>query len=230
MKNIDRTFWEMYSSKAFVKVKANAFSINKLQMDFVNTENKRSIIIYIEIYKAITLANDILSGRINKLVEKESQTAKSENRFPKPVWNDFGGISAKKAKERKIRSDGKAVSRSFAITSGTKVPIIFQSIQGEGREAESGAITPVYSRDDEKIIIPLYTQDLKSFALAVKSEWEAYLSGSYINGCFSSENRNKAGTGATVSNKSNASPEPASVDTNYPYPEDDYGYPPYEGY
>lgn len=66
---------------------------------------------------SLALANDILSGKICKLAQKSRKDAAEKNlKYPADIYKSrLGGVAEEKAKERKLRTDGKAISRYFQL-------------------------------------------------------------------------------------------------------------------
>lgn len=182
--------YQMNNKSAFFKVKNDAFSIGKILISFVQTDCsasqgskvKRNIDIYVDIPKALALANDILSGKISALLEK-SKTIKEENKDFQAVWQDMGGLDATKAantkKECDRRTDGKALSRILRIKPGEKKPIIFEAMKGPGEVQGSGIIAPIYSQIEDRVIVAMTVDELKQFALMIQLHVNAYFSSNY---------------------------------------------------
>ncbi|OAA87796.1 hypothetical protein [Clostridium ljungdahlii] len=173
----------------FLEVMNNAFQINKVQINFVKYDlklekNSRQLInisLYIDIDKILILANDILSGRLAALAKQANNIKeKSGYKYCKEIYADIGGVSAVKLKERgKERPDGKCLFRRFKITPGDKVNWIFSGEIGAGEESETGLIIP-QDKPEEIVRVPLNDEDLKKFALVLKSHIQAYLTSLYI--------------------------------------------------
>ena len=112
---IDNVISELNTLNTFVKVKGNSFDIGKTLFSFVefdkNTKKlQKSVDCYMGMEESLIFCHDILSGKLPKLAAKEK--AKGEQ-YPKAVWHSpLGGVNEQKARERKLRSDGKAISRS----------------------------------------------------------------------------------------------------------------------
>ena len=187
---LDRTILEVYGSSSFFKVKADSFGINKVQIDFVSMDgeakSKQNISFFVDIYKALALANDIQSGRIGKLIDAAKKDAEDKGlKYPPHVWQDMGGVGADAAKKRKMRDDGKAVSRTLSLIPGEKQPFVFNARQSAGIEQRRGAITPDSSdKSAQYIIVPFDTDILKAFALGIQTEWDAFIKTQYMRGMF----------------------------------------------
>ena len=196
---ISRDMVDCFSGTGFFKVKADAFGIDRLQMDFVsldgNDKTKLSISIYINIYKAVTLANDILSGRIPKLVSASKEKAANEGKtYPAAVWEDFGGlgvasVKAKASKQpslQKYSEKNQAVSRTIRLAPGAKAEYVFTATQCAGKEIKRGAITPVQNAERENVMVGFDADKLKEIAYAILTEWDAYIKTQYMRGAYKS--------------------------------------------
>ena len=132
---VDNVIAELNTLNTFVKVKGNSFDIGKTLFSFVefdkNTKKfQKSVDCYMGLEESLIFCHDVLSGKLPKLAAKEK--AKGEQ-YPKAVWfSPLGGVNEQKAKERKLRSDGKAISRSFNIAPGSKADFVVTVTQGAG--------------------------------------------------------------------------------------------------
>ena len=183
----------------FFKVKSDTFNIGKLHFSFVTfnaTTGKQvnSIDFYVDMRKGdggLVLCQDILSGKIAKEmeIEKQNRLKKDPNsKFASPTRVFQGGLSAQRAKEKNIRSDGNAQARILKLSSGNTFPYIFSCEEGPGKETSEGLIVPTYSGKPEKIIrVGISQNDLKALALAVNSHYTAFLSAKYAVDAFAKE-------------------------------------------
>jgi hypothetical protein len=179
----------------FLEVMSNAFSIGKVQINFIeynpeaekNNRQTKNIPIYIDMDKFLVLANDILSGRMAKLAQQSREARdKGGFRYAKEIFVDLGGVSAEKLKKRgQERPDGKSLSRQFKITPGDKLPWILSAEVGPGVEDEKGLIVPFSTaqnpyRPEEVVRVPLSDEDFKKFALVVQSHIHSYITSQYL--------------------------------------------------
>lgn len=110
MNPIDNVIAELNTKNTFVKVKGNSFHINKTQFSFVEFDAQtkklqKSIDCYMGLEESLIFCQDVLSGKLPKMAAAEK--AKGEQ-YPKPVWSSpLGGVNEQKARERKLRTDGK---------------------------------------------------------------------------------------------------------------------------
>lgn len=184
---IDNEFFELNSKDTFVKLKANAFGINKVQFSFVkfdvNTKKLTSSMdAYLDMEDALLFANDILSGKIAKLAEIEKTKGA---KYPGKVWeSSMGGVHEQKAAQRG-RIDGKAISRMFTLSPGMSQPFIFTAEQRPGTTNDRGLIVPEYSAKPEvQIRVPATAESIKKMALAIQSHITAYRAAQYANGAY----------------------------------------------
>ena len=171
---IDNVISELNTLNTFVKVKGNSFDIGKTLFSFVefdkNTKKlQKSVDCYMGLEESLIFCHDVLSGKLPKLAAKEK--AKGEQ-YPKAVWfSPLGGVNEQKAKERKLRSDGKAISRCFNIAPGSKADFVVTVTQGAGKSQPNGIITPEG--------VACSADNLKGLALSLKAHIEAYYAARY---------------------------------------------------
>ena len=176
----NKTIFEINGLNTFVKIKTNAFNINKLLLSFVNYDKKnnnnkllKNIDIYMNIPDALLFANDILSGRIYKLAVAEK--AKGAQ-YPNAVWQSaLGGTPEKRAN----REDGKAISRYWNIKPGAKKPFVLTAYQSAGHTIETGIIVPE-GKPEFSIMVPCTNDDLKKLALMIQYEIQGFITASYL--------------------------------------------------
>ena len=186
----------------FFKAKPDSFEIGKLLLSFVTfgtNGNKQinKIDFFVDMKKeGLVLCQDILSGKLNKELEleKKNRLAKDPNsKYSQPIRVFQGGMSAEKAKEKGIRTDGKAQARILKISSGTAFPIVFSCEEGPGRETPEGLIVPTYNgKPDTVIRVGIQNDDLKSFALSVQAHYTAFLSSKYSVAAFAKEKERRS--------------------------------------
>lgn len=165
----------------FFKVKSDAFEIGKLLFSFVTFnastgKQVNKIDFFIDLKKgkdgALVLCQDILSGKIAKEGKLEIQKRPKDKKYAAPIRIYQGGVSSAKAKEKKIRTDGKAQARILKISTGTAFDYIISCEEGPGHETKEGLIVPDYQGNPEKIIrVGINADDFKSLALSVQMHY-----------------------------------------------------------
>lgn len=186
MNPIDNVIAELNTKNTFVKVKGNSFHINKTQFSFVEFDAQtkklqKSVDCYMGLEESLVLCQDVLSGKLPKMAAAEK--AKGEQ-YPKPVWNSpLGGVNEQKAKERKLRTDGKAVSRSFTIAPGSRADFVVTAMQGAGNSMPNGIIVPD-GKPEVTIRVACTAENLKGLALSLKAHIEAYYAACYATNVF----------------------------------------------
>lgn len=185
---LDNEFYELNALNTFVKLKANSFGIGKVLFAFVQFDQNTkklttSMDVYMDMEEALLLSADILSGRIATLAQNEK--AKGA-KYPGAIYSSpMGGVNEKKAAERKLRTDGKAISRLFTLSPGSKQPFIFTAEQRPGSSNEKGLIVPEYGAKPEvQIRVPATAESLKKMALSIQSNINAYRAAQYALGAF----------------------------------------------
>ena len=191
------------SSDSFFEVLNSAFPIGKLQINFINydtttNKQKEKLELYIDLWKAVAFADDILSGRLDTLIKeskasgflKDPYTGKSSkvNGYTS-YFTDMGGIKFHKGgfnedKFNKFKKDfawaekDKDVSRQLKVQESTKYKYMLRAEYGLGKEDENGLVVPeglakVSSQ------VPLTQGNAIELALAIKMSVEAYLNQYY---------------------------------------------------
>ncbi len=174
------TIHEIYTKKSFVKVK-QAFDIGKILFAFVemneNTKTQtKSIDCYMDVADAALLAKKILDGRMyHRMMEEKKKGAQ----YPNDVWSSpLGGVGEDDAKKRKLRSDGKAVSRSFGLAPGSQQFAVFTAKQQAGHTDERGLIVPE-PKDKDAVYIRVAVgsyDELEKLALMIEAATKVYMS------------------------------------------------------
>ena len=187
-KYLNNEFFELNGADNFVKLKANSFGIGKVLFAFVKfdkiTKKKISDMdVYMDMEDALLLANDILSGKLAK--EAENERAKGAQ-YPGPIWKSpMGGVTEEKAKQRGLRTDGKAISRMFTLRPGSRQPFVFTAEQKPGSTNAQGLIIPDSGvRPEVQIRVASSNEDLKKLALAIQSNINAYRAAQYALGAY----------------------------------------------
>lgn len=174
---LSREIINIFGSKTFMKVKANAFGIHKVLLSFgefdPNTKAlSKSIDFYIDANKFRVFCQDVLSGRLIKLAKKE---AEKNPKFPLPAYTVQGGTSAEKAN----RPDGRPEARVFKFSqSNTAGFYLFQCESGPGKQSPEGLIS-LDGKAEKRIMVRCSIEDLKSLCLSVPAEYDAYLASCY---------------------------------------------------
>lgn len=179
-------------NKVFVEMMADALQNNKVFLNFCEYDKsaakgsrmKKSVSIYLDIHGAGLFAEDILSGRMQKLAEeKRAEAAQKGSKYPGPVWISMGGTNPVDAG----RKDNKAESRQFKLVPGSTKPWIITAEKGPGHLSETGLIVPEYTTGNgaEAVIrVPMTDDDLKRMGLILRNLYSLWLLEKYgeING------------------------------------------------
>jgi hypothetical protein len=179
----NRVIYEVNGQGVFFKVKP-ALAIGKVVLSFVKydkatNKSEGNIDIYLSTANALLLARDILSGKIYEMYKKNIEEVKNSGKYPKPVWTSpFGGVNEEDAKKRNLRSDGKAISRYFQITPGTKFPFLFVAKQGAGHTKDK-LIVPD-GKPEFQVAVPTTFDDIKKMALMIQVEVQAATTALYL--------------------------------------------------
>lgn len=172
IKEIENTvFWNEFGNHTRIELKNNAFAIGKLAIGLQKFDDNNKQVAYTTFYldvdKALVLAEDILSGRFVRIAEKQNT---SEMVI---VYKVPGGQSAEKAN----RPDGKPLYREFSISKG-KLWIISNQ-EGPGKVTPTGGFMPD-GKYEIKVNVGLSNDSLKAMATMIKNEVMAYRVAQYL--------------------------------------------------
>lgn len=175
--------YEVWSKKSFMKLKNTCFGIGKVLFSFVNIDESKKEIEHIDCYldmdDAGALAKEISLGFVQKKAERERQKGEQ---YPAHVWDSgLGGVSEVKAKQQKLRNDGKALSRIFTLAPGNRSPFIFTAVVKPGHTDARGLIVPENGAKAEITVrVPIPDEKtLRAMAFAIESAIFAYRNSEY---------------------------------------------------
>jgi hypothetical protein len=156
-------FWTTFGKNTRIELKSDAFAIDKLSIGLQKLDDNNHQLAYINCYmdlpKALVMANDILSGRFAKMAKPGEITK---------VFAVQGGQSAARAK----RADGKPLYREFSLSKGQKW--IAGAILGPGKENPTTHGIVADGKPEQEVKVGILDDDIKAMALMIKAEYEAY--------------------------------------------------------
>lgn len=156
-------FYRTYGKNTRLELKNSMFDKGKLAvlLQKLDDNNKQVDVmtLYIDLPKALVMANDILSGRFSKMATDPSKIT--------TVFKDMGGKPA----ERANRPDGKPLYRELSIQKG-KLWII-RGVQGPGKVTATGGFA-ADGQMESMISIGLDADTLKAIALTIQNEYQAF--------------------------------------------------------
>ena len=162
-------FWVTFGKNTRIELKNDSFPIGKLSIGLQKLDDNNRQIAYINCYmdlpKALVMANDILSGRFAKMAQGGSIVK---------VFSSQGGQSAAKAK----RDDGKPLYREFSLSKGQKW--IAGATSGPGKENPTTHGIVADGKPEVEVKVGILDDDIKAMALMIKSEYEAYRTAQWI--------------------------------------------------
>lgn len=181
---------EIFSKNTFVKIKP-AFNIGMIIFSFVekdaNNVCQKSIDCFMRVADVALLAKKINEYRLYQAIDAEK---KKGAQYPAAVWlSPLGGVPEKKAKERNLRTDGKAVSRHFKIAPGSRKYAVITAVEQAGDSDENGIIVPDKNDRNAKYIrvgVGSY-DELMKMALMCEAAVTIYLQ-ERLNGSTQTEN------------------------------------------
>lgn len=169
----------------FVEVMTGQFHKGKVILNFEQYDDTKpkgqrtvsKITYYMPFEKFMQISQDVKSGKLAKLAEKE----KSANKYPNPVYTDLTGTSNELLKKNnQARPDGKSESRQLKIIPGLKADFMLQAEKGPGEKNETGIIKPLYgNKPEHKVAIPMSGDDFKKFVLLTEANILGYISSQY---------------------------------------------------
>ena len=162
-------FYEVFGKGTRLELKNGTFSIGKLaiglqQFDMATKKQLGYITCFISLDKALSLAHDILSGRL----VKES----ADHEWPAPIRSIPGGQPATKAN----RPDGKPLYREFSIAKGKLW--VLKGQEGPGKVTETGGFAPD-GKAEKSISVGVSDDTLRTIALMIQTEYQAYRTAQY---------------------------------------------------
>ena len=180
---------------SFMEVLNTAFPIGKVQFNFVeydpnqNNKQTKNLAIYMDTLTAVALAERILNGEFERMIEKAKATGKFNGANVSSYtsfFTDMGGISEanveKKLEEYQAKypfvKQGVAISRQFKIQTGSKYPFVLRAEYGPGKSNETGLIVPA-GNAPVYINLPIDADSFYKMAVAIKYSYQAYLNQYY---------------------------------------------------
>lgn len=169
----------------FVEIMSGQFHKGKVILNFEQYDETKAkgertvarITYYMPFEKFLQLEQDVMSGKLAKLAEKEKAT----NKYPNAVYTDLTGTSAELLKRNnQARPDGNSESRQLKLIPGLKADFMLQAEKGAGEKSATGIIKPLYgNKPEQKVAIPMSGDDLKKLFSLVKVHISAYISSQY---------------------------------------------------
>ena len=180
---------------SFMEVLNTAYPIGKVQFNFVeydpnqNNKQTKKLDIYMDTLTAVALAERILNGEFERMIEKAKATGKFNGANVSSYtsfFTDMGGISEanveKKLDEYKAKypfvQSGVAISRQLKIQTGSKYPFVLRAEYGPGKSNETGLIVPA-GNAPVYINLPIDADSFYKMAVAIKYSYQAYLNQYY---------------------------------------------------
>ena len=162
-------FFTTFGKNTRLELKNSMFDKGKLAILFqkLDDNNKQVAVIttYMDLSKALVMANDILNGKFAKMATDESKIT--------TVYKDMGGRPPEKAN----RPDGKALYRELAIQKGRLW--MLKAIQGPGKVTDTGG----FAQDgvpEIQVVVGMDADTLKAIALMIQNEYQAFRTAKFI--------------------------------------------------
>lgn len=169
----------------FVEVMSGQFHKGKVILNFEQYDDTKAkgertvarITYFMPFDKFLQLEQDVKSGKLAKLAEKE----KSINKYPGAIYTDLTGTSNELLKRNnQARPDGHSESRQLKIIPGLKADFMFQAEKGPGEKSDKGIIKPLYgNKPEQKVAIPMSGNDIKRLFSLTKIHIVGYITSQY---------------------------------------------------
>lgn len=169
----------------FVEIMTGQFHKGKVILNFEQYDDTKpkgqrtvaKITYFMPFDKFLQLGQDVKTGKLAKLAEKE----KSANKFPNAVYTDLTGTSSELLKKNnQARPDGNSESRQLKIIPGLKAEFMMQAEKGAGEKNSTGIIKPLYgNKPEQKVAIPMSGDDLKKLFLLTETYIYGYISSQF---------------------------------------------------
>lgn len=169
----------------FVEVMTGQFHKGKVILNFEQYDDTKAkgertiarITYFMPFDKFLQLEQDVKSGKLAKLAEKE----KANNKYPNAIYTDLTGTSNELLKRNnQARNDGNSESRQLKIIPGLKAEFMIQAEKGPGEKSSTGIIKPLYgNKPEQKVAIPMSGNDLKRLFSLTKIHIVGYITSQY---------------------------------------------------
>ena len=165
---------------SFLELLNDSFGIGKVHLRLVNYDTAAEkgsrqtarIDVFVDAWEWLQKTNEVRIHATEKALLKAKEAETYE-----PVWSVMGGVSAEALKARgQERPDGKALSRTLAVTWGKKYPVVVTARSGPGEQNDKGLIVPKYgNKPEQAVLIPLSYDDFMEVMIAGEESYRAYL-------------------------------------------------------
>lgn len=156
-------FYTTFGKDTRLELKNGMFDKGKLAilLQKLDSNNKQlaCITAYIDLPRALVMANDILSGKFAKMAPDPSKIA--------IVFKDFGGRPPEKAN----RPDHKALYREFTIQKGRLW--MLRATTGPGKVTDTGGFA-ADGTPEQQVVVGMDGDTLKAIALTIQNEYQAF--------------------------------------------------------
>ena len=108
--------------------------------------------------------------------------ARKNNKDTTPLFQSLGGTSAQKlAEQGRARSDGKSLSRTVQLLSGSKSDFLLVADSGPGDTTEKGLIVPKFgNKPEHHVAVSMTFENLSGLILMTQAHYNAWLVTKYL--------------------------------------------------
>lgn len=170
----------------FVESLRDCFSFGRIHFTFASYDLSRPagqrqtslVQIYIPVGEFLNLCRKLECGELRYLLQNRKQSSDK-----RPLYETLGGTSAEKlARQGRPRPDGRSLSRTMQILSGSKSDLLLVADSGPGETTDKGLIVPKFGKNPENHVAVSMSFDLFSeFLLETKINYQAWLSAWYVS-------------------------------------------------
>lgn len=170
----------------FVESLRDCFSFGRIHFTFASYDLSRpagqrqtsQVQIYIPVGEFLNLCRKLECGELRYLLQNRKQSSDK-----RPLYETLGGTSAEKlARQGRPRPDGRSLSRTMQILSGSKSDLLLVADSGPGETTDKGLIVPKFGKNPENHVAVSMSFDLFSeFLLETKINYQAWLSAWYVS-------------------------------------------------
>lgn len=160
----EEVFFETFGNKSRLELKNRSFNIGKLSIGLqkFDDNNKQTAFLnmYLNLDRALVLANDILFGRLQKLAGNTNDIVE--------VYKQIGGS----------KKDGKVIYRELTISKGRLWMI--KGSEGPGKLTDkTGGFAPD-GKPETVVSVGVDDATLRAIALMIQNEYQAYRTAQWL--------------------------------------------------
>lgn len=168
------------AKNCFVESLDDAFGIDRVHFVFATYDISKpsgqrqtnNIHIYIAVDEFLELCRKLSCGELRYMLQ-----ARKSNKDTTPLFQSLGGTSAQKlAEQGRARPDGKSLSRTVQLLSGSKSDFLLVADSGPGDTTEKGLIVPKFgNKPEHHVAVSMTFENLSGLLLMTQAHYNAWL-------------------------------------------------------